>query len=301
MAPRWTAWLLALGLFVGAGFALGDDLQPVPRLMARVTDVAGVLTVEQRERLDARLSAFEREKGAQIAVVIVATVKPEAIEQYSLRVAEAWKLGRKGVDDGALLLVAKNDRKLRIEVGYGLEGVLNDATAKRIISDTIAPHFKQGDFYGGISAGVEAMIKAIERESLPAPKNATATTDGEADDSLSVLAFLGVILVVFVGGILRSILGRFLAAGVVGAGAGVLASLFVSSWFVAALAGLVVFVASLLLGQLTGSRWSSRRGGGGWGGFSGGRSSSGGGVSSGSDSFSGGDGGFGGGGASGDW
>lgn len=300
LATRWTAWLLAFGLCLAAGFATGEDLQPVPPLTARVTDVAGVLTVEQRQRLEARLRAFEREKGAQIAVVIVATAKPEAIEQYALRVAEVWKLGRKGVDDGALLLVARNDRKLRIEVGYGLEGVLNDATAKRIISDTIAPLFKQGDFYGGIAAGVEAMIKVIDRESLPTLKNATASTSGEADDFLPVLVLIGGILVFVVGGILRAILGRFLAAGVVGGAAGVLASVWVS-WVLALVAGLLAFVASLLLGSsLAGSRWSSPRGGHGWGGFSGG-GFSGGGFSSGSDSFSGGDGGFGGGGASGGW
>src|SRR5512140_1579524 len=125
----------------------------IPALSARVTDLTSTLNAQQIQTLESKLAAFEAKKGAQIAVLLLPTTQPETIEQYGIRVAEAWKLGRKGVDDGALLLIAKDDHKLRIEVGYGLEGVLNDATSKRIVSDLILPYFKRGEFYPGIDAG----------------------------------------------------------------------------------------------------------------------------------------------------
>lgn len=173
LVPGVRVWLLLL-LFVGAG-AWADVA--VPPLTARVTDLAGLLTAAQQTALEARLQAFEEAKGSQIAVLIVPTTQPETVEQYALRVAETWKLGRKGVDDGALLVVAKDDRTLRIEVGYGLEGVLNDATAKRITNEIIVPAFKQGRFYEGINAGVELMIQVIEGEPLPPPARAESKTD----------------------------------------------------------------------------------------------------------------------------
>ncbi|MBS1230566.1 MAG: hypothetical protein H6R17_3843 [Proteobacteria bacterium] len=269
--------LLCLSSLVGAQSPLA-----VPALSARVIDQTATLSADQRARLETRLSAFERQKGAQIAVLIVASVGPETVEQYALRVVEAWKLGRHGVDDGALLLVAKNDRKLRIEVGYGLEGALNDATAKRIISETIAPRFKDGDFFGGIDAGVEAMIKVVGGEPLPPPK---ATSSGAGID-FETLIGLGFIAVFVVGGILRAIFGRFLGAGVVGVVAGIVASLLVSSLLLGVLAGIVAFIVSLFAGVSGLGGWSS--GGMRGGGFSGG-------------GFSGGGGSFGGGGASGGW
>ncbi|HSD60573.1 MAG TPA: YgcG family protein, partial [Burkholderiales bacterium] len=143
---------------------------PVPPLQARVTDLTRTLSGGQQAALERRLAAFEQKKGSQVAVLIVPSTRPETIEQYAIRVAEQWKLGRKGVDDGALLLVAKDDREVRIEVGYGLEGVLPDATAKRIISEVIVPRFRQGDFAGGIDAGVGRMISVIEGEPLPPPQ-----------------------------------------------------------------------------------------------------------------------------------
>ncbi len=142
----------------------------VPPLTGRVVDQTGTLTSEAAARLEQKLGDFEARKGSQIAVLIVPTTQPEAIEQYSIRVAEAWKVGRKKVDDGAILLIAKNDRKLRIEVGYGLEGALNDVTAKRIIDEIITPKFKNGDFSGGIEDGVDRMIGVIDGEPLPKPK-----------------------------------------------------------------------------------------------------------------------------------
>ncbi|MER2515620.1 MAG: TPM domain-containing protein [Candidatus Accumulibacter phosphatis] len=283
-------WLLSLFLLFGAAFAAGAE-QAIPVLAAPVTDLTGTLTGEQRAALDGKLAALDRQKGAQIAVLIVASVKPEAIEQYALRVAEAWKLGRQGIDDGALLLIAKEDRRLRIEVGYGLEGALNDATAKRIISELITPRFKQGDFYGGVDAGIEAMLKVVAGEPLPAPVARASKSD--SGDRFETLLFAGFILVFVVGAMLRAIFGRFLAAGMVAAAAGVIASFLLSSLLVAAIIAVVAFFVSLLVG-IAGAR-GGIPGGVSWGGRRGGGSGRGGGG------FSGGGGGFGGGGASGGW
>ncbi|MBI4985684.1 MAG: TPM domain-containing protein [Rhodocyclales bacterium] len=284
--------LLALfqtvALLCGAGLAAAQDLQPLPALTARVTDLTATLSADERSRLDTKLAAFERGKGVQIAVLLVPTVQPETIEQYALRVAEAWRLGRKGVDDGALLLAAKQDRKLRIEVGYGLEGALTDAASKRIVSEAIAPRFKQGDFYGGLDAGVDAMMRVIDREPLPPPRQARAAAPAALGDTIDTLLPVFLVLVFVVGGILRAIFGRFLGAGIIGAVAGGIAWLLVSSLLIGGVVALIAFVVSLFAG-LSGRGWSS---GGGW--PSGGSSWGGGG-------FSGGGGGFGGGGASGDW
>lgn len=289
LPARLAVWLLGLLLLVGAGFSCADEQQVIPRLAARVTDLTSTLDVEQRRRLDARLAAFENAKGSQIAVLIVPTVQPESIEQYALRVVESWKLGRRGVDDGALLLIAKDDRKLRIEVGYGLEGALNDATAKRIISETIGPRFKKGDFYGGIDAGVTAMMQVITGEALPPAARVEGARRADVDDHFEMLLLIGFVLVFVVGGVLRAIFGRFLAAGMVGVAAGVIAAMLISSLLIAAVLGVAAAIVSLFLGMRGGTGWSS--GGISWGG-GGGRSSGG---------FSGGGGSFGGGGASGDW
>ncbi len=273
----------ACALLCGAGLAGAQELQAVPALTTRVTDLTATLSADEVGRLDAKLAAFERSKGVQIAVLLVPTVKPEAIEQYSIRAVEAWKLGRKGVDDGALLLIAKQDRKLRIEVGYGLEGALTDAMSKRIVSETISPRFKQGDFHGGIDAGVDAMIRTIGGEPLPAPRQADSQSD---DGSLNSLLPILFVLVFVVGNVLRAIFGRFLGAGIIGAIAGGIAWLLISSLLIGGVVGVLAFVVSLFAG-LSGGGWSS--GGGSWGGGSGG------------GSWGGGGGGFGGGGASGDW
>ncbi|MGH6820875.1 MAG: TPM domain-containing protein, partial [Methylocella sp.] len=166
MIRAWAQALLLLAL--GLGIAQADVA--VPPLKARVTDLTATLSREQQASLEQELQNFEAKKGSQLAVLIVPTTQPETIEQYGIRVVDSWRLGRKGIDDGALLLIAKNDRSLRIEVGYGLEGALNDATAKRIVSDIIVPRFKAGDFYGGIEAGIQSMIKVIEGEPLPPPR-----------------------------------------------------------------------------------------------------------------------------------
>src|SRR3989338_635957 len=161
------AWAVLLALLL-CGAAQAEV--PVQPLSARVTDLTATLDAQQKQALESRLAAFEAKKGAQLAVLFVPTTQPETIEQYALRVAEVWKLGRKGVDDGALLLVAKDDRAMRIEVGYGLEGVIPDAVAKRVISEIITPYFKQGDFYGGIQAGVTRLVRLVEGEPLPPPR-----------------------------------------------------------------------------------------------------------------------------------
>ncbi|MBY0576537.1 MAG: TPM domain-containing protein [Gallionellaceae bacterium] len=256
----------------------------VPPLAQRVTDLTATLDVQQTRTLESRLAAFEAKKGAQLAVLIVPTTEPEAIEQFGLRVVEAWKLGRKGVDDGALLLVAKNDRTMRIEVGYGLEGALNDATAKRIIAEIITPFFKRGEFYAGIDAGTAAMMRVIDGEPLPPPKRAAAS--GSYD--IESLLFIAFGLVVVVGGMLRALLGRFPAALLMGGALGALAWLTVAPLLAALLVGLMAFVFVLLGGSGRGF------GGYGGGGFGGGGYGGGGG-------FGGGGGGFGGGGASGRW
>jgi uncharacterized protein len=288
---------LALLLSFWVALAGAQELQPIPPLSARVTDLTATLSADQRSQLEARLAAFEKEKGAQIAVLIVPTVKPEAIEQYSIRVVEQWKLGRKGVDDGVLLLIAKQDKKLRIEVGYGLEGALNDATARRIIAESITPRFKEGKFYEGINAGVERIVAVIGGEALPAPKPAPVQGSSGSTDSgfdFETILIVGLVLVTVVAGILRAIFGRFFGSAMVGGIAGFIAMLVVSSMIVAAIVGVVAFVLALLSGgRGGGSGWSS----GGWSGGSSGGSWS----SSSSDSFSGGGGDFGGGGASGDW
>ncbi len=271
-------FLLALLL---AGAARAEV--PVPPLSTRVTDLTATLDAQQIQALESRLAAFETKKGAQLAVLLVPTTQPETIEQFALRVAEAWKLGRKGVDDGALLLVAKDDRALRIEVGYGLEGALNDATAKRIIAEIITPFFKRGEFYAGIDAGTAAMMRVIDGEPLPPPQRAAAS--GTYD--IESLLFIAFGLVVVVGGILRTLLGRFPAAALMGGTLGLLAWLVAASLFAALLVGVMAFVFVLLGG--------SGRGFGGHGSGLGGGSYGGGGG------FSGGGGGFGGGGASGRW
>jgi uncharacterized protein len=276
--------LLVVFLAFGGAGARADV--PVPTLTARVTDETGTLTGEQRANLEQTLKNFEAQKGSQISVLIVPTTLPETIEQYSIRVAEQWKLGRKNVDDGALLIVAKNDRALRIEVGYGLEGALNDATSNRIINETIVPRFKQGDFYGGIAAGVDSIIRVVSGEPLPAQ----AKNRGGYSGVGQLLPILFVLTVV-AGGVLRSIIGRLPGAVVTGGAIGVLAWLLSGTILAAIFAGAIA-LAFTLVGSGLGAYVGGRYIGGGRGGLGGGSAR---------NTFSGGGGGFGGGGASGRW
>lgn len=291
MKRPWTFALLLALLLCGTAQAE----VAVPPLQQRVTDLTSTLDAAQVRALDARLAAFEAGKGSQIAVLMLPTTQPETIEQFGIRVADAWKLGRKGVDDGVLLLVAKDDHKLRIEVGYGLEGALNDATAKRIVSEVIAPDFKRGEFYAGIDAGVTAIINVIEGEPLPPPAPRASTQSGGDSDSFGQL--LGAAFVIFMIGniILRQLLGRLPSGLIVGGVIGMLAWVMLLSLAWAIAAGIVAFVLSLIFGLSgRGSSFPS-----GWGGGGGGWSSGGG--SFGGGDFGGGGGSFGGGGASGDW
>jgi len=271
---------LALSLALLAPCATTAQV-PVPALLGHVTDQTKTLTLEQLAVLEQTLSAFEARKGSQLAVLIVPSTTPEAIEQFALRVAEQWKLGRKKVDDGAILVVAKNDRALRMEVGYGLEGALSDITSKRIISETITPRFKQGDFFGGIEAGVAQIIKVVEGEPLPDP---SSRPTGSYDDVRQMLPVLFIVALA-VGGILRSALGKVPGALVTGAVVSVLAWFVIGTLFLSVVAGLGALVFTLV-GSTRMLYGIGGLGGGGRGGGGG---------------FRGGGGGFGGGGASGRW
>jgi uncharacterized protein len=299
--------LLALSLAALAQTPAPAGLQPIPKLTARVTDLTGTLTAEQQTALEQKLAAFEAAKGSQLAVLIVPTTHPEEIEQYSIRVVDQWKLGRgtvggKKVDDGALLLVAKDDHRVRIEVGYGLEGVLTDAMSNRIISETIAPAFREGNFYEGIDAGLDQMMKLIQGEPLPPPEHAWQT--GQHHGGGSLLPEL--LFAILIGSVaLRAIFGRTLGSVFTGVGAGALVWLAGYALALAGLAAVGAFLLTLLMGAARGSGWSSypRSGGfgGGWGGFGGGIGGGFGRGGFGGGGFGGSGGGFGGGGASGSW
>lgn len=289
---------LPLRTSVGAGLALlltalwvRADVA-VPALTARVTDLTGTLSGEAVTRIESKLAALEANKGSQIAVLIVPTTQPEEIEQFSIRVAEAWKIGRKSVDDGAILIVAKNDRRVRIEVGYGLEGALPDAIANRIVEETIAPHFKSGDFDGGVEAGVDQMISVVNGEPLPQPDK-----KWERHGGLGNLLPLLLVVVFVASGVLRALFGRMLGSVATGGLAGGLAWLLSHLLPIGLGAGVIAFLFAMLAGS--GSRgWTA---GGGWGGGLGGGFGGRGGGGFGGGGFSGGGGGFGGGGASGSW
>ncbi len=285
-------WLaLCAGLSGMSLAAQAAPLAEIAPLQARVNDHTGTLTPAQRDVLEARLQDLEHRKGSQLAVLIVPTTQPETIEQYGIRAAERWKLGRKGVDDGALLIVAKNDRALRIEVGYGLEGVLNDATTKRMIEETIVPYFKSGDYAGGISAGVDQLVRLIDGEQLPAAPVSGATIE----DDLGLLLPVAFVITIVLGKVLIRLFGRLPGALVTGGLVGIAAWLITTALLVTVGATILSFLLSMLIGLSRGGVGGSR--GGGPGGFGGGW----GGGSGGGGGMSGGGGGFGGGGSSGRW
>jgi uncharacterized protein len=288
-----------LALLLCWAFAAFADVA-VPPLVGRVVDQTATLSSDETASLNQTLRNFEARKGSQVAVLIVPTTAPETIEQYSLRVAEAWKIGRKKVDDGAILVVAKDDRKLRIEVGYGLEGALTDVTSKRITDEIITPRFRSGDFAGGISAGVDRIIRVVDGESLPAPE----PRQQQGSDFLSHVDLLNpftLFAVFIVSTILRTALGRLIGAvaagGIVGALAWLIAGSLAASFIAAVIAFLVTMFAEI---PTSSSGRGSGRGWSGGGSYSGG-SWGGGGSSSGSSDSGGGGGSFGGGGASGSW
>lgn len=305
--PRAAWWALLLCL--GAGFAsqawsaqdgsaqdgeAGE--QAVPALRGPVTDLTGTLTPQQAAQIEQRLREFEAQKGSQIAVLLVPTTRPETIEQYSIRVVDAWQLGRKGTDDGVLLLVAKNDRAVRIEVGRGLEGALPDAIANRITDQVIVPRFRQGDFSGGLDEAVTRIIAVVEGEPLPEVEER-----GQHDPSAIKENFLPLLLMLIfvVGGVLRSMLGSFGGAALTGGLAGLLVWVLTGVVAMSIGAAVIAFLFTIFGGGGSGwantrrgpGSWSGRHGSGWGGGF-------GGGVRGG---WSGGGGGFGGGGATGRW
>jgi len=284
--------------------ALASADVAVPPYSARVIDLTGTLSGRAVANIETKLTDLETQKGSQIAVLIVPTTQPEEIEQYGIRVADAWKAGRKNIDDGAILLVAKNDRRVRIEVGRGLEGALPDAIANRIIDENITPRFKAADFDGGIEAGVDKMIAVVDGEPLPPPDKKWEHSGG-LSNTLPLL-----LVVVFVAsGVLRAVFGRMLGSVATGGLAGVMAWLLSHLIPIGVGAGFIAFVFALLAGSATrgwttGGRGSGGGLGGGFGaGFGGGLGSGlGGGGGGGGGGFSGGGGGgFSGGGASGSW
>ena len=294
-ARRWllplTALLAVVWILLGAPSAHAQDLVAVPP-PAQVTDLTGTLTETDQAALKAKLQAFEAEKGSQIAVLLVPTTQPEAIEQYSIRVASQWKLGRKGVDDVILIVIAKNDRRSRVEVGYGLEGAVPDAYAKRITDDFMRPYFARNDFAGGINAGVDKVIGLVHGEDLPAPKPRQQRGGGSNLQGMIVLVLFAAVAL---SSVLRAMFGRVFGAIATGGIVGLVTWFFVSLLGAAIGAGVLAFVIALMAG-LGGGRWTSGGyyGGGGFGGGGFGGGGGGGG-------FGGGGGGFGGGGASGSW
>ncbi len=251
----------------------------VPELSRRVTDLTATLSADQVAALESKLAAFEAQEGSQIAVLMLPTTGPEDIAQFGIRVAEQWKIGRAKADDGVILIVARDDRTLRLEIGYGLEGAIPDAIAKRVIAETITPYFRAGDFYGGIDAGVQQLMRLIEGEPLPPPR----TPEKGGGDSSFVMLIVGGIAA---GWLLSMLMSRPAAGGIAALGSGVVGALLLGLTPVLLFIAVFVF-AGVATGFRHGGGWSSG-GGGGFGGGGGG-------------SWGGGGGGFGGGGASGSW
>ena len=288
------ALLLALG-------AQAQEPVAVPKLTARVTDQTGTLQPAQREALERKLAAFETARGSQVAVLLVPAIGHETIEEFAGRVTDEWRLGRKGVDDGVLFVIVKDERKLRIHTGRGVQGTLTDALSKRIVSDIVAPHFRKGDFAGGIDAGVDAIMKAIEGEQLALPEPRKAPQGGaQSSGSFSNLLIFGLFLVPVVGMVLRGIFGRFFGAAATSGITGIAAWMILGSLFIGIVAAFIAFIFTLVSGA--GIARGARHGGWGGGYIPGGGSWGGGGGGwGGGGGFSGGGGGFDGGGASGSW
>ena len=316
---RFAAWPLWIALVFCAASAGAQDLVPVPPLVARVVDNTGTLSPEQKAGLDAKLAALEQRKGSQLVVLLVPSTQPEDIASFANRVANEWKVGRRKIGDGVLLIVAKGDRQVRIEVAKTLEGAIPDLAAKRVIEQAITPAFKRGDYAGGLEAGVDRLVALISGEALPEPAKPSGTARlGEAGFEWTDLLIFMLFALPVGAAVARSALGRKRGAVATGAGVGAMAWFFSASILIAGLAALVALVYAVVTGfagsalaRAGGPRRSGRSGGwgpggfgagagmgsiGGWGGGGGSGGSSGGGGFS-----SGGGGDFGGGGASGSW
>ena len=298
----WQPWLAAMALALWAAVgAIAQDLMPVPPLEGRVVDRTETLDSLQRQAMEQHLANVERDLGTQIVVLIVNSTLPEDIAAYAHRVADQWKLGRRDVGDGLLIVVAKSDRRIRIEVAKALEGAVPDLAARQIITETISPAFKRNDYAGGLNAAIDRLAARIKPEGLPAPdaqRGASGRSSGFDWEELAMFFFIAVPIA---GAVLTGIFGRKLGALVTGGGAGALAWWFSASLLIAGVAGVIALIMVGVFGF--GSVGRGRRGGppiiwgggSGWGGGGGFGGGGGGGFSS------GGGGDFGGGGASGDW
>lgn len=298
---QWLALLLLLWLAWISQPAGAQSLQPVPPLSAHVMDRTGTLNAAQQAALEAKLTAFEQARGAQVVMLLIPSTQPEDITAYTQRVGDSWKIGRQNIGDGLLLVVAKNDRKVRIATTKALEGALPDLAASQIIESAITPRFRQNDYAGGLDAAADQIMALISGENLPAPQARPARGNDSGFDLSSLAVFL-FIAVPIVGRLLGSVLGRKFGSMVTGGAIGVLAWLFTSSLLIGAIAALVgvVFALASSVGGLSRgtSGWGAGMGGGG---FGGGRSGGFGGGGGGGGFSSGGGGNFGGGGASGGW
>ena len=308
---RWLAALVC-SLAIAAG-ALAQGVQPVPALAGRVIDQTGTLSAPQVQALTAQLAAVEQGRGSQIVVLMVASTQPEDIAAYAQRVADAWKIGRRQVGDGVVIVVAKNDRRVRIEVAKALEGAIPDLAASRIINESITPAFKAGDYARGLAAAVDRIAARIGTEGLPEPEagkpGAQRASDGFDWQDLAIFLFVGAPIV---GAVLTGVLGRKLGAVATGGVLGGLGWWLTASLLVGGAAAVVtlILVGVVGIGSRAGGGMAGRTGsrlgragpviwgggaGGAMGGWGGGRGGGGGGFGS------GGGGNFGGGGASGDW
>lgn len=301
LRPSIARTLAALGLLLGlwAGAAYAQTLQAIPALTARVIDSTGTLDAAQKQALEAKLAAFEKARGSQIVVLMVPTTQPEDIFDYTQRVGDLWKIGRKDVGDGVLLVVAKNDRKMRIAPAKTLEGAIPDLAARQIIDRALRPRFRENDFAGGLNAAADQIMARISGENLALPELEGSSSSGDAGFQWTDLAVFLFFAVPIGGRLLSGMLGRKFGALATGGAVGVVAWIFTASLLIGGLAALVGMVFALITGLASTGRGGSSGwgGGGGWGGGSSGGSWGGGGGGF----SSGGGGNFGGGGASGGW
>lgn len=291
-------WLALIGLWLCASLALAQGVLPLPELRARVMDQTGTVDAASVAAIEAKLAAFEQSKGSQVVVLMVPTTAPEDIADYTQRLGDAWKIGRKDVGDGVLFVIAKDDRRLRISPAKTLEGAIPDLIASRIIEQVVTPAFRNNDYAGGIQAGVDQILSRISGEGLPLPEQGAEPLGGFEFMDLLIFA---VFAVPIISAVLRSMFGNKLGTVLTGVGAGGLAWMITSVLWIAIGAGLLGMLAALFLQMLPAAPVRSRRGGG-WGGPGGGGFGGGGGGWGGGGGFSSGGGGnFGGGGASGSW
>ncbi|AKU11532.1 hypothetical protein AzCIB_1631 [Azoarcus sp. CIB] len=298
-ALRLAMCVLALLLWPGAAGA--QELIPVPQLTARVIDQTGTLSSGERQALEDKLARFESERGSQLVVLIVPTTAPEDIAAFAYRVAADWKIGRRDVGDGLLLVVAKDDRRVRVEVARALEGAVPDLAAFHIIDRAITPAFREGRFAAGIDAGVDALMARIRGENLALPEPESDARDSRGFGSLQDIAVFLMFGVPIVGGMLAAVLGRKLGALATGGVFGLLAKFLLGSLVLGIIVGVLAIVFVFVLGTGGGGRGGRGGPGGPIIGGGGGRGGFGGGGFGGGGFGSGGGGSFGGGGASGRW